>query len=117
MFESGRWRRYYGERAFLENIQEAKTAVERWRRLSAPEAARRDPARDICWQVMQPVAARPAFDVPVAATIVDFVPAPVASSSPAPVVDLAALEQALNDVLVPALSAIEQRYPLLRNAL
>ena len=24
LFETGRWRRYHGERAFLENIQEAK---------------------------------------------------------------------------------------------
>jgi hypothetical protein len=38
-------------------------------------------------------------------------------ASSAPAVDLVALEQALNEVLVPALSAIEQRYPLLRNAL
>ena len=116
MFESGRWRRYHGELAFLENIQEAKTAVEKWRRLSTPKAALNDPAIDIAWQVMQPasVVVRPAFDLPAAAAT-DFAPADKASS--APVVDLVALEQALNDVLVPALSAIEQRYPLLRNAL
>jgi uncharacterized repeat protein (TIGR03809 family) len=115
MFESGRWRRYYGELAFLENIQEAKTAVEKWRQLSTPGAAR-NPAIDIAWQVMPsaPVMVRPAFDVPLAAEK-DFISADKASS--APVVDLVALEQALNDVLVPALSAIEQRYPLLRNAL
>ena len=35
LFESGRWRRYYGERAFLENIKEAKKAVETWRALSS----------------------------------------------------------------------------------
>ncbi len=66
---------------------------------------------------MQPatVVVRPAFDVPVAETTNDFVPADEAPS--ASVVDLGALEQALNEVLVPALSAIEQRYPLLRNAL
>jgi len=117
MFESGRWRRYYGELAFLENIQEAKTAVEKWRRLSTPGAARESPAIDIAWQVMPsaPVMVRPAFDVAVTAATTDFAPADKASS--APVVDLVALEQALNEVLVPALSAIEQRYPLLRNAL
>lgn len=116
MFESGRWRRYYGELAFLENIQEAKTAVEKWRRLATPQAARENPAIDIAWQLMPsaPVMVRPAFDVPIA-TGKDFVSAEQAS--PAPVVDLVALEQALNEVLVPALSAIEQRYPLLRNAL
>ena len=36
MFESGRWRRFYTEVAFLENIQEAKFAVETWRSLSNP---------------------------------------------------------------------------------
>src|SRR5580693_6711334 len=40
LFETGRWRRYHSERAFLENIQEAKTAVETWRGLAMREAAR-----------------------------------------------------------------------------
>ncbi|WP_369725194.1 TIGR03809 family protein [Bradyrhizobium sp. LLZ17] len=34
MFESGRWRRYHSELAFLENIQEAKRAVQTWRALA-----------------------------------------------------------------------------------
>jgi uncharacterized repeat protein (TIGR03809 family) len=38
LFESGRWRRYYSERAFLEDIQEAKAAVALWRNLSMPQA-------------------------------------------------------------------------------
>ena len=33
LFETGRWRRFYSERAFLENIGEAKAAVETWRAL------------------------------------------------------------------------------------
>jgi uncharacterized repeat protein (TIGR03809 family) len=37
LFESGRWRRYHSEHAFLENIQEAKKAVETWRDLLARE--------------------------------------------------------------------------------
>jgi uncharacterized repeat protein (TIGR03809 family) len=37
LFESGRWRRYYSERAFLEDIQEAKAAVAHWRDLSMPQ--------------------------------------------------------------------------------
>jgi len=37
LFESGRWRRYYSEHAFLENIQEAKLAVKNWRALSLGE--------------------------------------------------------------------------------
>ena len=34
MFETGRWRRYHSEMAFLENIQEAKRAVQTWRALA-----------------------------------------------------------------------------------
>jgi len=33
LFETGRWRRYHSEQAFLENIQEARAAVEIWRNL------------------------------------------------------------------------------------
>src|SRR6266478_4372103 len=40
LFETGRWRRFHSERAFLENIQEAKTAVGIWRDLSLREASR-----------------------------------------------------------------------------
>ena len=34
MFETGRWRRYHSELACLENIQEAKRAVQTWRALA-----------------------------------------------------------------------------------
>ncbi|MEP6838757.1 MAG: TIGR03809 family protein [Bradyrhizobium sp.] len=34
LFETGRWRRFYSERAFLENVGEAKAAVETWRALT-----------------------------------------------------------------------------------
>jgi uncharacterized repeat protein (TIGR03809 family) len=37
MFETGRWRRFHSEIAFLENIQEAKRAVQVWRLLAAGE--------------------------------------------------------------------------------
>lgn len=37
MFETGRWRRYHSELAFLENIQEAKRAVQTWRAIVAGE--------------------------------------------------------------------------------
>lgn len=49
LFETGRWRRYHSERAFLENIQEAKTAVEVWRGLSTREASRDNCAVDLSW--------------------------------------------------------------------
>ena len=34
LFETGRWRRYHSELSFLENLREAKAAVEVWRDLS-----------------------------------------------------------------------------------
>jgi uncharacterized repeat protein (TIGR03809 family) len=39
LFETGRWRRFHSELAFLDNIREAKTAVKIWRELSSREAS------------------------------------------------------------------------------
>src|ERR1700730_4748405 len=49
LFETGRWRRYHTERAFLENIQEAKAAVETWRDLLNREALLDNSAVDVTW--------------------------------------------------------------------
>ncbi len=49
LFESGRWRRYHTELEFLENIQEAKAAVETWRDLMSREAALENTAIDMAW--------------------------------------------------------------------
>jgi len=49
MFESGRWRRYHTEAAFLENIREAKSAVAAWRDLSVREAGRDNSTVDVSW--------------------------------------------------------------------
>src|ERR671912_3022514 len=49
LFETGRWRRFHTELAFLENIQEAKTAVETWRSLSMREASPDNSAVDMSW--------------------------------------------------------------------
>src|SRR5947209_17087320 len=49
LFETGRWRRFHSELALLENIQEAKTAVEIWRDLSRREASRDASAVNISW--------------------------------------------------------------------
>src|SRR5258706_10842551 len=47
--ETGRWRRFHSELAFLENIQEAKIAVETWRGLLMREASCDNSAVDISW--------------------------------------------------------------------
>jgi uncharacterized repeat protein (TIGR03809 family) len=49
LFDSGRWRRFHTEEAFLENIREAKTAVETWRDLLSREASRDNRAIDLSW--------------------------------------------------------------------
>jgi len=49
LFETGRWRRFYSEHAFLENVREAKTAVEAWRDLAAREGSRDNRAIDLSW--------------------------------------------------------------------
>ncbi len=118
LFESGRWRRYYGELAFLENIREAKVAVETWRGLSAPRAVA-EPVIRVTWP--SPATAqrwRPAAPVPMIED--ELVEPPIRAESPVePLVDLLALERALDvpDEQGLDLATIEQRYPLLRNAL
>jgi uncharacterized repeat protein (TIGR03809 family) len=131
LFETGRWRRFHSELEFLENIQEAKSAVEIWRDLCLREASLDNSAIDISWlgrggrtppprgerlldQVHRPQPQRTEIanqprrsDVLVAAeaghVYSDDVPsAPAMDSVSEP---------------MPAIAAIEQRYPLLRNAL
>src|SRR4051812_34957047 len=38
LFETGRWRRYYSENVFLENVDEAKAMLEIWRDLTRGKA-------------------------------------------------------------------------------
>src|SRR6187397_1984630 len=49
LFETGRWRRFHTEDAFLENIREAKEAVELWRKLETREASLDNTAVDLSW--------------------------------------------------------------------
>jgi uncharacterized repeat protein (TIGR03809 family) len=100
LFESGRWRRYYSERGFLENIREAKKAVETWRTLSGYPTASVDDAPPVETDL-----AEGDFEV-------EHTPSLLA-------VDLVALEKAFLVAPPPVtdLATMEQRYPLLRNAL
>ena len=130
MFESGRWRRYYSEYAFLENIREAKRAVETWRVLLAsspgnsaigiswlaperPAQFRKTPPR------LRPRVVEPAPEKPVIATI-DVaaleLPSPQVQAA-APFIDMLALEQAMEGVADAERGTMEKRYPLLRHLL
>jgi uncharacterized repeat protein (TIGR03809 family) len=117
LFESGRWRRYHSERAFLENIKEAKSAVETWRGLSTAPVVKPpktiSAAQSILRRALEPkpaIAPEP-IELPKATEI-----AFAAREKATPVADL--LARTL-DMPSPALdfAAIEQRYPLLRNSL
>jgi hypothetical protein len=117
LFESGRWRRYYNEGALLENIQEAKAAVETWRALSRDPTAGAEGAvvsrQPRGLETVAPVAG-PHADIPVEEQC--FVPVEDVPSAP---IDLVALERTLTEMLAPVLDlgAVERRYPLLYNAL
>ena len=115
LFETERWRRYYSELTFLQNIREAKAAVETWRSLSAGGAIASAGPNNV--QTSAPPVARepvPEIDVAIhpATTTTD-------QASSAPEADLPALQRAAEEVedQVLDLAAIERRYPLLRNAL
>jgi uncharacterized repeat protein (TIGR03809 family) len=135
LFETGRWRRFHSELAFLENIQEAKAAVEIWRDLSTREASADNSAVDISWlgharaahargaalrdqvswrrpQSAQIAAEPPPSHVPAASSPAHVFSgdAPSAPDADAPGLDIAA-------GLTLDLTVMQQRYPLLRNAL
>jgi hypothetical protein len=130
LFETGRWRRYHSEVAFLENIQEAKTAVETWRDLAMREAARNNsavdatslvsagaglPREDALPNQVGPSSPPPA-EIPVHSLACDVSiagPADHVSSDEAP----SAPDMNNASELALSLETIEERYPLLRNAL
>jgi uncharacterized repeat protein (TIGR03809 family) len=156
LFETGRWRRYHSEVSFLENIQEAKSAVETWRRLASREALLDNSAVDISWlNSPKPVPPRrnplAGYHVPPRRVGIIAEQAPLAPRmSPEiaeRVLEQAILEQTLSEHVIPEhaipkqaaseqlvsrdiappiddswqqaldLSAMQERYPLLRNAL
>jgi uncharacterized repeat protein (TIGR03809 family) len=167
LFETGRWRRYHSELSFLENIQEAKSAVETWRRLATREAALDNSAIDISWlngpkpvpprrnplagyHVPPPrrrveVRAEPMTETPIVPVMgegvlerlpeqgaFEYVPeqvAPAAMVSEHATVQQTNSEHANMGAVTPAppidnnwqqaldLAAMQERYPLLRNAL
>jgi uncharacterized repeat protein (TIGR03809 family) len=131
LFESGRWRRYHSELAFLENIKEAKAAVETWRDLLVREAALDNSTIDMCWLGGARTALPrddgwrervPAFqpqpvEIPVAPPL--QVASPEADRALLDEVEAEATAPALHNAPMPVLdlALIRERYPLLRNTL
>ena len=133
LFESGRWRRFHTERAFLENIREAKVAVETWRDLLTREASLDNSAMDMSWLGRVPSALPGGDRLPERVQLHQPKSVPVPVEPPRVIPDdmLAALESQLiasdeapcapapDEASLPTLdlNVMQQRYPLLRNAL
>ena len=123
LFESGRWRRYHSEISFLENIQEAKHALQTWRELSAYEAS---PDRLAAISRLGPVKPIPRAALRDRADRLSPQPARIAAEPPPVAAISAARESATSEgalsageVPVPTLhlATMRERYPLLRNVL
>ena len=142
LFDTGRWRRFHSERDILENIREARTAVETWRDLLTREASRDNSAIDMSWlgrgrttlpraevlrdqlrrlplQPLPTPAEPPRRDIAVAVKAVDVfsdhalsVLKPEFRSRPT-----TALGPVDATDLAPDIATIQQRYPSLRHAL
>jgi uncharacterized repeat protein (TIGR03809 family) len=144
LFETGRWRRYHSEVSFLENIQEAKKAVETWRSLATREASLDNSAVDISWlNSPKPVPPRrnplsgyyapPPPRRAEVRVVPEIAEAPIAPGMSEGIsesaVQAAVPKQAVSQDVTPApviddnwrqaldISAMQERYPLLRNAL
>ena len=136
LFETGRWRRYHSELAFLENIKEAKAAVELWRDLLTREDSRDHSAIDISWLGRARTTPSCGEKLSDQAVVLQLRPAPnPAGPAPSPVsisletVVRLALEEApsapestvsapaIAPELTPDITPMHERYPLLRNAL
>jgi uncharacterized repeat protein (TIGR03809 family) len=130
LFETGRWRRYHSELAILENIREAKSAVEIWRDLSIREASRDNSAVDMSWpgrtrttlpwvervREQDRRLQRQAAETPnqPSASVISIVPKTDSLRS-----EQASCAPAMDDAseLAPDMTVIGERHPLLRNAM
>jgi uncharacterized repeat protein (TIGR03809 family) len=132
LFETGRWRRFHSETAFLENVQEAKAAVEIWRELLRRETSPDIAPVDISWpartratpihgeQLRDQISTlKPSLlDEPARAEVAIAPRADIALPDEAPFARSARV--AVPDSILELrmdIASIEQRYPLLRNAL
>ena len=142
LWETGRWRRFHSEIQFLQNIQEAKAAVETWRALERREASLDNSAVDLAWLgrrrtaplpltplprdegFRQPVAQLPPQPAPKAVVpsrdaaggVPVAVERPLVVAEPAPSPASAAV---VHQIPPPArrVDVMKERYPLLRNAM
>ncbi|MFB9264838.1 TIGR03809 family protein [Bradyrhizobium erythrophlei] len=136
LFETGRWRRYHTEQAFLENVREARAAVETWRGLLLREASLDNSPIDLSWlgrgRLPLPPRGTPRAEAPerlpervalaeaaMTAVTAAFETATAVLEDTPIVADAPEIEPEIDVPALPVLdlAAIESRYPLLRNAL
>lgn len=127
LFDSGRWRRFHSEQAFLENIREAKSAVETWRDLLSREASRDNRAIDLSW-LGRSRTALPQIEFPRNLAHLPQTPG-IAADQPRRISASADDRSGVSETLAPEaseadtwaavldLATIAARYPLLRNTL
>ncbi len=120
LLESGRWRLFFDKRAFLENLEEAKIALQAWRLLASREATANNRPVDLSWlgRDAMSLAQRHIVTAPENAA---------AATAPDPLASPAAGHVAATSPVAPAaqpdwehgldLAVMRARYPLLRNAL
>jgi uncharacterized repeat protein (TIGR03809 family) len=128
LFETGRWRRFHTELSFLENIQEAKAAVDLWRDLLSRGTSRHNstpgtsrlatsvslPSVESLRRQMGRVPQQPAMPSETSAAIMAVLPE---ASNLQPVKVQPAPMRPPNPRIRPNISSIAERYPLLRNSL
>jgi uncharacterized repeat protein (TIGR03809 family) len=130
LFETGRWRRYHTEQAFLENIKEARAAVDTWRELLTREASLDNSPIDLSWLGRGKSKLPPRDSIPSASERRDEASALAEATMTAVAAALETVTAVLEEVpavvdapplKMPApvldLDAIKARYPLLRNTL
>lgn len=106
LYETGRWRRYYSEDDFLDNIREAKGAVETWHGMLTAEATPDNRPIDFSWIGRSSVDLLPRVNVPTGKREVPV--EPIASIAPA-APQLAELPVAPSVSVVPAMAEPEAR--------
>ena len=127
LFETGRWRRFHTELSFLENIQEAKAAVDLWRDLLSRGTSRHNspgmprfgtlaslPTVETLRRQMGRLPQQPAIPAAAPKLMMTVVPEttnlqPV-KVQPAPTMSATSRNRS-------NISSIADRYPLLRNSL
>ena len=115
LFESGRWRRFHSEAEFLDNIQEAKDAVERWRLMVEGETAavrRVLSSEGVIYRAPRAAEPRPATVAAPAVTLPAIAAPAIAARAVAPLQpDMEPVVEAAAPVLIPIETLLRQAPP------